>query len=145
MKYRIYLHRSRPKVLAKDITKIFKDSGINPSSKDPDIAIIIGGDGTFGYFGRKLDIPMLFVGVKDPNPVGSKASLAELFFDKLNYGIREIEDGNYYIENRTLISVDYCGRCEDVFTDVYLERGNFGGCLRYLVSLNTKKRKHERI
>ena len=143
MKYRIYLHRSRPKVLAKDITKIFKDCEINPSSRDPDIAIIIGGDGTFGYFGRKLDIPMLFVGVKDLNPVGSKASLAELFFDKLNYGIREIEDGNYYIENRTLISVDYCGRCEDVFTDVYLERGNFGGCLRYLVSLNTKKRKHK--
>ncbi|MGA9910784.1 MAG: hypothetical protein WBP84_11290, partial [Nitrososphaeraceae archaeon] len=134
---------SRPKVLAKDITKIFKDCGINPSSKDPDIAIIIGGDGTFGYFGRKLDIPMLFVGVKDLNPVGSKASLAELFFDKLNYGIREMEDGNYYIENRTLISVDYCGSYEDVFTDVYLERGNFGGCLRYLVSLNTKKRKHE--
>ena len=123
MKYRIYLHRSRPKVLAKDITKIFKDCGINPSSKDPDVAIIIGGDGTFGYF-------------------GSKASLAELFFDKLNYGIRKIEEGNYYIENRALISVNYCGRCEDVFTDVYLERGNFGGCLRYLVSLNTKKRKH---
>ena len=142
MKYRIYLHRSRPKVLAKDITKILKDSGISTSSKDPDIAIIIGGDGTFGYFGRKLDIPMLFVGVKDPNPVGSKASLAELFFDKLNYGIRKIEEGNYYIENRTLMSVDYCGRYEDVFTDVYLERGNFGGCLRYLVSLNTKKGNH---
>jgi hypothetical protein len=142
MKYRIYLHRSRPKVPAKDITKIFKGIGINPSSKVPDIAIIVGGDGTFGYFGRKLDIPMLFVGVKDPNPVGSKASLAELFFDKLHYGIRKIEEGNHYIENRTLISVDYCGRCEDVFTDVYLERGNFGGCLRYLVSLNTKKGKH---
>ena len=139
MKYRIYLHRSRPKVSAKDITKIFKGIGINPSSKDPDIAIIVGGDGTFGYFGRKLDIPMLFVGVKDPDPVGSKASLAELFFDKLHYGVRKIEEGNYYIENRTLMSVDYCGRYEDVFTDVYLERGNFGGCLRYLVSLNTKK------
>ena len=25
---------------------------------------------------------------------------------------------------------------------MYLERGNFGGCLRYLVSLNTKKGKH---
>ena len=86
--------------------------------------------------------PHAFCRSQDPDPVGSKASLAELFFDKLNYGIRKIEEGNYYIENRTLISVDYCGRCEDVFTDVYLERGNFGGCLRYLVSLNTKKRKH---
>jgi NAD+ kinase len=142
MKYRIYLHRSRPKVSAKDIAKIFKGIGINPTSKDPDIAIIVGGDGTFGYFGRKLEIPMLFVGVKDSDPVGSKASLAELFFDKLHYGIRKIEEGNYYIENRTLMSVDYCGRHEDVFTDVYLERGNFGGCLRYLVSFNTKKGKH---
>lgn len=142
MKYRIYLHRNRPKVSAIDITKIFKSIGINPSSKDPDVAIIVGGDGTFGYFGRKLDIPMLFVGVKDRDPVGSKASLAELFFDKLHYGIREIEKGNYYIENRTLMSVGYRGKCEDVFTDVYLERGNFSGCLRYLVSLYTKKGKH---
>ena len=142
MKYRIYLHRSRPKVNAKDITKIFKGIGINPSSKDPDIGIIVGGDGTFGYYGRKLGIPMLFVGVKDPNPVGSKAILAELFFDKLQYGIRKIEEGDYYVENRALLSVDFCGRCEDVFTDVYLERGNFGGCLRYLVSINTKKGKH---
>jgi len=142
MKYRIYLHRSRPKVPAKDIIKIFKRIGINPSSKDPDIGIIVGGDGTFGYFGRKLDIPMLFVGVKDPNPVGSKASLAELFFDKLCYAIRKLEEGNYFVENKTLISVNYCGRCEDVFTVVYLERGNFGGCLRYLVSLNYKKRDH---
>lgn len=125
----------------KDINRIFKGIGINPSSNDPDIGIIIGGDGTFGYFGRKLDIPMLFVGVKDPNPVGSKASLAELFFDELCYVIRKLEEGNYFVENKTLISVDYCGRCEDVFTDVYLERGNFGGCLRYLVSLNAKKGK----
>lgn len=141
MKYGIYLHRSRPKVPAKEITKILKGIGINPTSKDPDIAIIVGGDGTFGYFGRKLEIPMLFVGVRDPNPIGSKASLAELFLDELHHGISKLEEGNYYIENRRLISIDYCGSCEDVFTDVYFERGNFGGCLRYLVSINVRKGK----
>ena len=83
---------------------------------------------------ESLEIPMLFVGVKDPNPIGSKASLAELFFDELHHGISKIEVESYYVENRRLLSIDYCGRCEDIFTDVYLERGNFGGCLRYMVS-----------
>ncbi|MGB8100924.1 MAG: hypothetical protein WCE96_04515, partial [Nitrososphaeraceae archaeon] len=142
MKYRIYVHRSRPKVTPKDITKIFKGIGISPSSRDPDIAIIVGGDGTFGYFGRKLEIPMIFVGVKDPNPIGSRASLAEIFLDQLHHGITKIEEGKYNIEKRGLISVDCCGHSEDVFTDVYLERGNFGGCLRYSVSVNTRKNKH---
>lgn len=142
MKYRIYVHRRRPKVTPKDIIKIFKDIGISPSSRDPDIAIIVGGDGTFGYFGRKLEIPMIFVGVMDPNPIGSRASLAEIFLDQLHHGITKMEEGKYYIEKRALISVDCCGRCEDVFTDVYLERGNFGGCLRYSVSVNTRKNKH---
>jgi hypothetical protein len=145
MKYRIYLHRSRPKVPAKDITKVLKDMGINTSSKNPDIAIIVGGDGTFGYFGRKLEIPMLFVGIRDPNPIGSKASLAELFFDELHHGNSKIEAGCYYVENRRLLSIDYCGRCEDIFTDVYLERGNFGGCLRYIVSINTRNWKQNKI
>jgi hypothetical protein len=27
------------------------------------MAIVVGGDGTFGYYGKKLHIPMLFVGV----------------------------------------------------------------------------------
>ena len=142
MKYRIYVHRSRPKVTPKEITKIFKDIGISPSSRDPDIAIIVGGDGTFGYFDRKLEIPMIFVGVMDPNPIGSRASLAEIFLDQLRHGITKIEEGKYNIEKRGLISVDCSGRSEDVFTDVYLERGNFGGCLRYSVSVNTRKNKH---
>jgi NAD kinase len=142
MKYRIYVHRSRPKVTSNDITKIFKGIGISPSSRDPDIAIIVGGDGTFGYFGRKLEIPMIFVGVMDSNPIGSKASLAEIFLDQLHHGITKIEEGKYYIEKRGLISVDCCGRSEDVFTDVYLERGNFGGCLRYSVSVNIRKNKY---
>ncbi|MGB7675435.1 MAG: hypothetical protein WBL54_02810, partial [Nitrososphaeraceae archaeon] len=96
-------------------------------------------------FGRKLEIPMIFVGVMDPNPIGSKASLAEIFLDQLHHGITKMEEGKYYIEKRALISVDCCGRCEDVFTDVYLERGNFGGCLRYSVFSKYKKEQAQRF
>ena len=46
------------------------------SEKDPDIGIVIGKDGTFGYYGRILRIPMLFVGINDPNILGNKAKLA---------------------------------------------------------------------
>ena len=52
---------------------------------------------------------MIFVGVMDPNPIGSKASLAEIFLDKLHHGITKMEEGKYYIEKRALISVDCCG------------------------------------
>ena len=46
------------------------------SEKDPDIGIVIGKDGTFGYYGRILRIPMLFVGINDPNILGNKAKPA---------------------------------------------------------------------
>jgi hypothetical protein len=46
------------------------------SEKDPDIGIVIGKDSTFGYYGRILHIPMLFVGINDPNILGNRAKLA---------------------------------------------------------------------
>jgi hypothetical protein len=48
---------------------------------NPDIALVVGGDGTFGYYGKKLQIPMLFVGVIDKDIMGSKARLAEILFE----------------------------------------------------------------
>src|ERR671917_3297 len=49
------------------ITKVLESVNISYSKEDPDIAIVLGGDGTFGYYGRILRIPMLFVGINDPD------------------------------------------------------------------------------
>ena len=81
MKFGIFTNPTRPKISQHKILKLIQSAGVSYSSKDPDIAIVAGGDGTFGYYGRTLSIPMLFVGVNDPELLGSKARLAEIFYD----------------------------------------------------------------
>jgi hypothetical protein len=55
----VYLHPKRPKVSLEHIINLVHSAGVKYSDKDPDIAIVVGGDGTFGYYGRLLSIPML--------------------------------------------------------------------------------------
>ena len=70
----------KTKISIKEIIKVFQWVNISYSEKDPDIAIVIGRDGTFGLslkilrrdgtFGLSLKIlriPMLFVGINDPD------------------------------------------------------------------------------
>ncbi len=54
------------------------------SPSAPDVAIVVGGDGTFGYYGRILTVPMLFVGVKESDILGKRARLAETMYDYLD-------------------------------------------------------------
>ena len=142
MKYKLFLHPRRPKIPKDRIQKILNDLKVSWSDKNPDIAIIVGGDGTFGYYARRLKIPMLFVGVSDANLLGSKARLAELFLEDLPRAILKLQKGEYYLDARRLIKVYTEEINELVFTDLYLERGDFGGCLRYTLTVKpgTKKR-----
>lgn len=138
MKYKLFLHPVRPKIQRNRIQKLLKDLGVPRSSNKPDIAIIVGGDGTFGYYARRLMIPMLFVGVSDVHLLGSKARLAEIFLETLPESITKLQKGQYYLENRRLLCVTIRKICRMVFTDVYLERGDFGGCLRYSLTVKTE-------
>jgi len=79
LKFGIFVHSKRPKISPNEILKVIESTGVSYSNKDPDVAIVVGGDGSFGYYGKKLHIPMLFVGVNDNDVLGSKARLAELF------------------------------------------------------------------
>ena len=136
-KIRIFVHTHRPKVSVSAIRKVIHRSGVNYSNKCPDIAIIVGGDGSFSYYGRKLDIPMLFVGVEDLPILGSKARLAEIFFHHLHEALVDIKAGNFTIEEKRLFSIKINGhKIYHVLTDIYLERGVFSGCIRYAVSIN---------
>ncbi|HEY9387896.1 MAG TPA: hypothetical protein VIP70_12715, partial [Nitrososphaeraceae archaeon] len=95
------------------------------------------GDGTFGYYGRILHIPMLFVGVNDPDILGSKAKLANVFFDYLARALMDIKSGKYFIDKRRMFSLT-CDtvKSKDILTDVYLERGIFSHGIRYALSVS---------
>ena len=100
LKFGIFTNPKRPKISQDRIFKLIQLTGVTYSAKDPDIAIVVGGDGTFGYYGRILSIPMLFVGVNDPELLGSKARLAEIFFNNLDKVLRDINLGKYIVEEK---------------------------------------------
>lgn len=137
----VYLHPKRPKVSLGHIINLVHSAGAGYSQKDPDIALVVGGDGTFGYYGRLLSIPMLFVGIRDSDLLGSKARLAHIYFEELPKALKDIQRSKYSIEERKMLSVSY-GSCKpkEILTDIYLERGIFSGCLRYSVCIDYKKK-----
>jgi hypothetical protein len=65
LKFGIYVHSKRPKISLNEILKVVQSAGLAYSNRNPDMAIVVAGDGTFGYYGKKLQIPMLSVGIND--------------------------------------------------------------------------------
>lgn len=135
MKFGIFVNPKRPKVPVGHILKHIRSAGISYSQEDPDIAIVVGGDGTFGYYGRILSVPLLFVGVQESAVVGSKARLAEVFYNDLAKALHDINDGRYCLIEKKMISARLKRHSVDVLTDIYLDRGKFAGCLRYAVTV----------
>jgi NAD kinase len=147
LKLGIYVHSKRPKISVKEIIKVFQSVNIPYSEKDPDIAIVIGGDGTFGYYGRILRIPMLFVGINDPDILGSKAKLAGISYDYLARALISIKSGRCFVDKRRMFSLNYgTEKSVDILTDIYLERGNFSHGIRYALSVSSPVRSNpERV
>jgi NAD+ kinase len=118
------------------------------SNKDPDIAVVVGADGTFGYYGRALRIQVLFVASNDKDILGSKAKLVEVSFKDLPTAIADINRGSYTLERRKMFTVFLKNKSNhrftneepvDVLTDIYVERGIFAGCIRYRLSVVRNK------
>lgn len=138
MKFNIFVHPFRPKVQKERIQEILHSLDLKISETDPDIALIIGGDGTFSYYGKKLSIPMLFIGVPTNEILGSKSRLAEIHLQNLPKTLRRIAKGNYSVTERRMLDVRYgTSTIKSVLTDVYLERGLFAGCIRYSISITS--------
>jgi hypothetical protein len=135
LKFGIFVHPKRPKVSVQQIATRIQSAGLRYCQNEPDIAIVVGGDGTIGYYGRMLAVPMLFVGVKESEILGSKARLAETMYDSLDKALYNINAGKYSITEKRMLSVGFGGQNSDVLTDVYLERGEFAGCIRYAVEV----------
>lgn len=90
---------------------------IHPNAKaiadwpEVNLAIVIGGDGTFLYAGRSLlhhQIPL--VGIN----AGRLGFLADLSFDKLETQLNEILNGTYCLEKRPTLSVTICDKDRNI-------------------------------
>jgi len=140
LKFGIFVHPLRPKIKKKKLKNILESLNLKVSETSPDIALVIGGDGTFSYYGRNLSIPMLFVGVPNIDILGSKSRLAEISLEHLTKALQYIKKGSYYINKRKMFAVKH-GIFDPitVLTDIYVERGIFAGCIRYTISVTKNK------
>lgn len=119
-----------------DARKTVERAGFALSDVNPDITIVIGGDGAFGQAGRVESAPLLFVSIHDPRPDGSKGVMSTITYDKLIPALIAFKEQRYYIEKRSKLAVKINDAAlGDVFTDVYLQRGLESGCLRYTVDI----------
>ena len=134
------LDRERPKVTLKEARDVLRRAGINYSTENPDLGVVVGGDGVFSYYGRIQSFPLLFVGVRSAQTTGSKAFLAETYFDELERVLAGIRDGRYAVVSYRRLEARKNGRkLGEVFTDIYLQRGAESNGIRYRVEVTGKQ------
>jgi hypothetical protein len=137
LKVKLLLDSGKPKVPPAELKKVVKEAGLQTASGRADFGLVVGGDGRFGRYGRTENIPLLFVGVRSKGAVGSKAYLAEVDYDELGGALARIRSGDYRVIEHKRLAVLKDGRSTgEVFTDVYLQRGNEAGALRYRVRVD---------
>jgi hypothetical protein len=114
------------------VREILRSAGFQVSSRNPDLGVVVGGDGVFSEFGRNESVPLLFVGVRSNGATGSKAFLGSVYFDELATSLREIQSENSRITEFRRLEVTKNGvSLGDVFTDLYMQRGADSNCIRY--------------
>ncbi len=137
MKAVLLLDGETPKVSPGELKRMVLKAGIGVGKTGADFGIVVGGDGRFSRYGRTEKIPLLFVGVRSRGAVGSKAHLAQAVFDELPEALARIRSGDYEIDaHRRLRVLKGAKVLGEVFTDVYLQRGDEGSCLRYKVRVS---------
>ena len=138
MKATVLVDSERPKVSETEVVSILRKSGVEYSATAPDLGVVVGGDGLFSYQGRRLSIPLLFVGTRSSRPTDSKARLAEAHLSRLEDALREIVAGWYKVVKHKRLEVTAGGFKEDIFTDVSLEKGADSNCIRYELEVRGK-------
>jgi hypothetical protein len=135
----ILVDPERPKVKRAEVLRMIRDAGIEVTQRDPDLGVVVGGDGIFSDYGRLISIPLLFVGVRSAETTASKGYLAEVHFDRLPEALEEIKRNRYRVleYKRLRVAINGVARGE-VFTDVYLEKGADSNCLRYHLDVKGK-------
>ncbi len=137
MKAKILLDDELPKVPRGGVEKVVRDAGIEVTSRNPDVGIVVGGDGVFSRFGRTESVPLLFVGVRSGSATGSKAYLSTVSFDELPRALTSLAAGKYKVKESRRLEVKKQGRSlGTVYTDVYLQRGAESNAIRYGVKVS---------
>lgn len=137
MKAKLLLDGDAPKVPPEELREIVRSSGIQVSRANPDFGIVVGGDGRFSRYGRTENVPLLFVGVRSKGATGSKAYLAQASYDELPQVLARIKSRDYNIDEHKRLGVLKDGSSiGEIFTDVYLQRGDEGSALRYRVKVS---------
>ena len=137
MKAALLLDGEAPKVKPEELRRIVVKAGIEVGREGADFGIVVGGDGRFSRYGRTEKLPLLFVGVRSKGAVGSKAHLAQTSLDELPEALARIRSDEYEVDEHPRLRVFKGGRVlGEVFTDVYIQRGDEGSCLRYKLKVS---------
>ena len=132
MKVKLLLDGGTPKVSYAALGQVVRNARMEVTKGRADIGVVVGGDGRFSWYGRREDVPLLFVGVRAKGATGSKALLARTTFDELPVALERIRGGDYSVNEQERLAVLKNGkRIGEVFTDVYLQRGSESTCIRY--------------
>ena len=137
MKVKLLLDGGAPKVPPETLRRVLGEARMRVTNGKPDFGLVVGGDGRFSRYGRTENVPLLFVGVRSTGVRGSKAHLARTSFDELPAALERIGRGDYSVDEHRRLGVLVNGeKIGEVFTDVYLQRGNESSCIRYNVRVS---------
>jgi hypothetical protein len=143
LKASILIDPERPKVRRTEVERTLRAVGIEVAQKDPDIGVVVGGDGVFSDYGRRMPIPLLFVGLRSAEPTASRGFLAEVQLDGLPRALEEIKAKRYKVTEHRRLEVAIDGEVRgEVFTDVVLEKGADSNCLRYHLDVMGRRAAH---
>jgi hypothetical protein len=140
MRATVLVDSERPKVSESEVVSVLKRLGIEHSVASPSFGVVVGGDGLFSHEGRRLSIPLLFVGTKSRRPTDSKARLAEVYLAGLEAALRAMKKGRFAVVKHRRLEVSVSGGTfrGEIFTDVSLEKGADSNCIRYAVEVRGK-------
>lgn len=126
----------------RSISKEIENAGIRIVKRNAEAAIVVGGDGTFGFYGSRNNLPLLFVGMGSHSELGSKGVLAELHLDKIAEAAKALKEGRYLIEEYNRLGVKVGGvKKGETFTDIYVQRGVESNALRYELDIQAGEKR----
>lgn len=121
--------------LKREAERLLRELGFKLDG-NPQLIIVLGGDGLFSYCARLYDRPLLFVGLKGKEPAASRAFLAQIDYYALEGALKQIKQGSYELVSYPRLAASLNGTLKGTsLTDVYLERGAEAGCLRLQVEV----------
>ena len=134
-------------ILSKNTKNIFSEEGSNLSSshivehKDDvfknsiDLLIVCGGDGTLLAAARKFvneDFPILGINL------GTLGFLAEINVDDFELAIKDIFNGDYAIEERSLVEAHFSNNEVFGLNEILIHSGSYAQLMRYRLLIDNK-------